>query len=115
MLKRPSHILPLIVLSQFAGTSLWFSSNAILPELKQSLSLSHYAVSYITSAVMLGFIAGTLLFAFLSLADRFSPARLFFISSLAGALFNAIVIWWAKDANSLFLFRFLTGFFIAGI
>lgn len=64
---------------------------------------------------MLGFVAGTLVFAFLSLADRFSPARLFFISSLAGALFNTAITWWANDATSLFVFRFITGFFIAGI
>jgi MFS family permease len=113
--KRPAYILPLIVLSQFAGTSLWFTGNAILPELKQSLHLSQYAVSNVTSAVMLGFIAGTLIFAFLSLADRYSPTHLFFISSLAGALFNIAIIWWATDAASLFIFRFLTGFCIAGI
>jgi MFS family permease len=113
--QRPNYILPLIVLSQFAGTSLWFTGNAILPELKQSLHLSQYAVSLVTSAVMLGFVAGTLVFAFLSLADRFSPARLFFFSSLAGAFFNIAITWWAKDANSLFVFRFITGFFIAGI
>ena len=64
---------------------------------------------------MLGFVAGTLVFAFLSLADRFSPARLFFISSLAGAFFNIAIIWWARDSASLFVFRFITGFFIAGI
>lgn len=115
MIQRPKHILPLIVISQFAGTSLWFTGNAILPELKQSLQLSQYAVSQVTSAVMLGFIAGALVFAFLSLADRFSPVRLFFISSLAGALFNSAIIWWAKDASSLFVLRFITGFFIAGI
>ena len=64
---------------------------------------------------MLGFVAGTLVFAFLSLADRFSPARLFFISCLAGAAFNVGIIWFAKDSISLFVFRFFTGFFIAGI
>jgi MFS family permease len=115
MPKRPAYILPLIVIAQFAGTSLWFTGNAILPELKQSLQLSQYAVSHVTTAVMLGFVAGTLTFAFLSLADRFSPVRLFFISSLAGALFNVAIIWWVKDAASLFAFRFITGFFLAGI
>ena len=64
---------------------------------------------------MLGFVGGTLVFAFLSLADRFSPVRLFFISSLLGALCNSSVAWIAKDANSLFALRFMTGFFIAGI
>ncbi len=109
------NILPFIVLSQFAGTSLWFAGNAILPELKQALHLSQYAISLVTSAVMLGFIAGTLVFAFFSLADRFSPVKLFFISSILGALTNSAVVWLAKDGNSLYALRFLTGFFIAGI
>lgn len=109
------NVLPFIVLSQFAGTSLWFAGNAILPELKQALHLSQYAISLVTSAVMLGFIAGTLVFAFFALADRFSPVKLFFISSILGALTNSSVVWLAKDGNSLFALRFLTGFFIAGI
>jgi len=111
----PRHVLPLIVLSQFAGTSLWFVGNAVLPELKEALHLSQYAVSQVTSSVMIGFITGTLFFAFLSLADRFSPVKLFFISSLAGAICNVAVAWWATDAFSLLVFRFLTGFALAGI
>ncbi|MEP6699766.1 MAG: MFS transporter [Bacteroidota bacterium] len=115
MQKRAGYILPIIVLSQFAGTSLWFVGNAVLPELKEQLNLSQFAVSQVTSAVMLGFIAGSLVSAFLTLADRFSPVKLFFISSLLGALTNVSVAWLAKDAVSLFTLRFLTGFFIAGI
>ncbi len=112
---KNKHVLLLIVISQFAGTSLWFVGNAVLPELKQTLHLSQYALSLVTSAVMLGFIAGTLVFAFFSLADRFSPVKLFFICSLLGALTNSAVAWLAKDADSLFALRFITGFFIAGI
>ena len=103
------------MLSQFAGTSLWFVGNAVLPELKQALHLSQYAVSLVTSAVMLGFIAGTLVFAFFSLADRFSPVKLYFISSVLGALTNSAVVWFATDGDSLFFLRCLTGFFLAGI
>jgi MFS family permease len=113
--QNTKFVLPVIVLSQFAGTSLWFVGNAILPELKQALHLSQYAVSLVTSAVMLGFITGTLVFGILSLADRYSPVKLFFISSILGALTNAAVAWLVKDAFSLFAFRFITGFFIAGI
>ncbi|MBI1343413.1 MAG: MFS transporter [Terrimonas sp.] len=113
--KIPKHILPLIIISQFAGTSLWFVGNAVLPDLKASLGLSQYAVSQVTSAVMIGFICGTLVFAFFSLADRFSPVKLFFASTLFGAFCNAAVAWWAKDATSLLALRFLTGFFLAGI
>lgn len=114
-IKTSKKVLPVIVLSQFAGTSLWFVGNAVLPELRESLQLSQYAVSLVTSAVMLGFIAGTLVFAFFSLADRFSPVKLFFISSLLGALTNSAVVWFVTDGTTLFVFRFLTGFFIAGI
>ena len=115
MKKKNNFILSLIVISQFAGTSLWFVGNAVLPDLKQALHLNQYAISLVTSAVMIGFVTGTLVFAFFSLADRFSPAKLFFISSVAGAICNTAVVWFAKDAASLFGFRFLTGFFIAGI
>lgn len=103
------------MISQFAGTSLWFAGNAVLPELQDAMGLSQYALSHITSAVMLGFITGTLILGVLSLADRFSPVKLFFISSLSGAATNAAVAWLATDATSLFALRFLTGFFIAGI
>lgn len=109
------YVLAAIVFAQFAGTSLWFVGNAVLPELKQSLGLDQYAVSLVTSAVLLGFIAGTLLFAFFSIADRFSPAKLFFLSSMLGAASTVAVAWLAKDAPSLFVLRFATGFFLAGI
>ena len=115
MHKPPAHILPLIVLSQFAGTSLWFVGNAVLPELKAAFGLSVYAVSLVTSAVMLGFIAGTLLVAFFSLADRFSAVKLFFISCVAAALCNVGIMWWVHNASTLFVARFLTGVFLAGI
>jgi MFS family permease len=113
--KNINLILGLIVLSQFAGTSLWFVGNAILPELKTTLQLDQYAVSLVTSAVMIGFVTGTLAFAFFTLADRFSPVKLFFISVVGGAITNVAVVWFAKDATSLFLLRFVTGIFIAGI
>ena len=115
MQKKRKYILALIVLSQFAGTSLWFVGNAVLPELKSALHLNQYATSLVTTAVMLGFVAGNLIFAFFSLADRFSPVRIFFFSTLLGAFSNAAVIWFVKDAATLFTFRFITGFFIAGI
>jgi MFS family permease len=108
-------ILPVIVLSQFAGTSLWFTGNAILPELKQAMHLSQYAVSLVTTAIMLGFVAGTLAFAVLSIADRYSPVKIFFTCSLLAALSNTAVVWLAHDGATLFLCRFATGFFLAGI
>ena len=113
--KRPSYILPVIIISQFAGTSLWFAGNAVLPDIQQALHLSGTGPGAITTSVQLGFITGTFIFALLNVADHFSPIRVFFVCSLAGAAANAGIGWLAADAWSLMGFRFLTGFFLAGI
>lgn len=81
----PRHILPVLVLAQFAGTSLWFAVNAVMPDLQRELGWPATAVGTLTSALQLGFIAGTLVFALLAVADRFSPRRVFLLCALAGA------------------------------
>jgi MFS family permease len=113
--KRPGHILPLIVLSQFAGTSLWFVGNAILPDIQRSLNIQTNSPGNITSVVQLGFIAGTLIFAIFSIADRVTSAKVFFVSSLIAALSNVSIILFAKNMAGLYTLRFVTGFFLAGI
>jgi len=110
----PAHILPVIVVSQFAGTSLWFAGNAVLPELQASLGLKGEALGLLTSSVQLGFILGTLCFAFFSLADRVSPRLLFLLCSLLGALANVLLAG-ATSITGVLLLRGLTGFLLAGI
>jgi MFS family permease len=116
--SRPARILPVIVFSQFTGTSLWFAGNALLPDLQRDLALGEQAIASITSAVQLGFIAGTLLFALSNLSDRF-PARLVFLAcSVLGAVANAgLLLLPAADAPyaALLALRFTTGFFLAGV
>lgn len=108
-------LLPLIILSQFAGTSLWFVGNAILPDLQQQLRLNSHAISQVTAAVQLGFIAGTLFFAIFSVADRFSSSNVFFVCTGLAAGVNLLLVWLAKEVLVLYLLRFATGFFLAGI
>ncbi|NMG39732.1 MFS transporter [Chelativorans sp. ZYF759] len=109
----PVRILPTIVISQFAATSLWFAANAVMPDLERSAGLPTSAVGKITIAVQLGFIAGTLVFAWLSISDRFSPRIIFFLSTLAGATANAATL--LSGGEVLLAARFATGFFLAGI
>ncbi|MFT2007250.1 MFS transporter [Pontibacter sp. 13R65] len=113
--STPRSILPTIVFSQFAGTSLWFAGNAVLPELQQAMNLQDAALGPLTSAVQLGFIFGTLFFAFFSLADRISPRLLFLLCALLGAGANALVPVVAGSLASVLVLRALTGFLLAGI
>jgi len=107
--------LPVIVLAQFCCTSVWFAGNAVLNDLGRAFALSPGAVGNLTSAVQFGFISGTLLFAVLAVADRFSTSRVFFVAALVGALCNLSVVWEGNGFGTLLAGRFGTGFCLAGI
>jgi len=114
-MKKSSTILPIIVFSQFCCTSLWFAGNAVISDLVNVYGLQANVLGHLTSAVQFGFILGTLVFAIFSIADRFSPSKVFFLSAICGAIFNAFMILEGQSLLSLLILRFLTGFFLAGI
>jgi MFS transporter, DHA1 family, inner membrane transport protein len=111
----PLHVLPVLVIAQFAGTSLWFAVNAVMPDLQQAFGWPATAVGSLTSALQWGFIAGTLVFAVLALADRFRATRVFLCCALAGAACTVGAWAMVADFSALLAWRFATGFFLAGI
>ena len=115
MSDRPLRILPVIILSQFLGTSLWFAGNAVLGDLQQQWQLDDAALSYMTSSIQLGFICGTLVFAFFTISDRFAPRMVFFVCSVLGAAANLGIFIAPGGLSSLLALRYFTGFFLAGI
>jgi hypothetical protein len=112
---RPSSVLSILIFAVFSGSSLWFSSNAILDQLIAAIPNARFDVSDITSAVQFGFIIGTLTFAFLNISDRFPAGRIFLISSVLSSASNALIVVLPLDTDTLILSRCLTGFFTAGI
>lgn len=106
--------LPVIVFAQFAGTSLWFAGNAILPEL-QPLLKTNGLTSWITSSVQIGFIVGTLVYALLAIPDRFRSTSVFLVSVTLAALVNMSWLLLPIQAEAVLTSRFLTGFFLAGV
>ncbi len=108
-------ILPIIVVSQCFCTSLWFAGNSIITDITKDLNLDQHFLAHLTSAIQFGFITGTLLFAVLTISDRFSPSLVFFWSSVLAGLFNLGISIDNIDSTEILLFRFLTGFFLAGI
>lgn len=114
-MKPKAHILPTIIISQFACTSLWFAGNAIVDELALKTGLGPEIIGYVLSSVQLGFIIGTLVFALLMIADRFSPSKVFIICALLAAACNTVLLSEELSKWTLLLARFGTGFFLAGI
>ena len=115
MVKQKLHILPIIILSQFACTSTWFAGNAILESLTKKLDFGTDIISYLLSSVQFGFIIGTLLFGILMIADRFSPSRVFLLCAFLASLSNLFLILPNLNVFGLLFARFSTGFFLAGI
>lgn len=108
-------ILPTIVLSQFCCTSLWFASNAILPDMIKEFNLNPSFLANLTSIVQFGFIVGTLVFAVFTIADRFPSSLVFLFCAIIASLFNLAVARPGIHSTEILLFRFFTGFFLAGI
>jgi MFS family permease len=108
-------ILPIIVISQFLCTSLWFAGNSIITDIAAELQLEPHFLANLTSVIQFGFIGGTLVFAILTISDRFSPSKVFFVSAILAGLFNLGMSIHGIHLNEILLFRFLTGFFLAGI
>jgi MFS transporter, DHA1 family, inner membrane transport protein len=111
----PRRVLPVLVVAQFAGTSLWFAVNAVMPDLQRELGWPAASVGHLSSALQLGFIVGTLVFALLAVADRFSARRVFLCCALCGAACTVAAWAMVADFQALLLWRCATGFFLAGI
>jgi MFS transporter, DHA1 family, inner membrane transport protein len=113
----PAHVLPVIVLAQLLGTSPWFAVNAVMPDLQRQLGWKADAVGTLSAALQAGFIAGTLVFALLALADRWPARRVFAACALLAAACTLAAAAAASSGSwqALLAWRVLTGFFMAGI
>jgi MFS transporter, DHA1 family, inner membrane transport protein len=81
----PRRVLPVVVVAQLLGTSPWFAVNAVMPDLRAAYGWPDSAVGTLSSALQLGFIVGTLVFALLAIADRLSARRVFLGCALAAS------------------------------
>ncbi len=109
------HAIPIIVIAELFGASLWFSANAVADALHRVWGMTNVELGYLTSSVQLGFICGTLLLALFGFADRFSASRIFASCALLGALVNAAFASAAGGLVYAMTLRFVTGLALAGV
>ncbi|MEM6989745.1 MAG: MFS transporter [Myxococcota bacterium] len=113
--SAPAHVLPLIVLAQFAGTSVWFVGNAVLGDLAHLWPHVESPVGWMTSSVQLGFIVGTLIVAFAGWSDRFAGHHVFFVSATGAAVTNLASLAQPESFLWFITTRFATGVCLAGV
>jgi len=106
--------LGLLAVALVLAMSTWFSTAAVLGQLRDAWQLSTSQASWLTIVVQLGFVAGAIISALTNLADRIAPLRLVLLGSLGAALANALVA--AADGFTVGLIaRFATGAFLAAV
>lgn len=107
--------LTLLSLAELLCMALWFSGSAVVPALSSEWRLNPSQVSWISIAVQLGFVAGTLLSALLNLPDIIRTRHLFVVAATLGALANAWFGLYASGPTQAITLRFITGVCLAGV
>ena len=107
--------LALVALAELLAMGLWFGVSAVAPQIAREWNLDSATMAWLTLAVQLGFVAGTLLSATLNLPDIIRVRYLFAQCALLGAIANALLAWMATSVATAIVLRFLTGLFLAGV
>jgi MFS family permease len=107
-------ILLLLGTAELLGMSLWFTASAVAPHFRTLWNLSPGETAWLTTAVQLGFVAGTALAAAFTLADIIDSRVYFAATALLAALANATLVVAPSYHVALFI-RFCTGLLLAGV
>jgi len=107
-------VLALLAASELCGMAPWFSASAVAPTLSRLWRLDTVGAAWLTISVQLGFVAGALVSALLTLSDRWSARRL-----VAGCAWLAglatVGVAWAPGPVAGIALRMLTGAALAGV
>jgi MFS family permease len=104
----------LVALAELLGMSVWFTASAVAEPLRLRWGLDPTTAAWLTTAVQVGFVAGTAAIALLNLADLVPERALVAGSALAAAAANASLLVAPGFAAALAT-RFATGLLLAGV
>jgi MFS family permease len=102
-----------ICLAELGALSLWFSATAVVPALRTAW-MSTTTSAWLSMAVTLGFVVGTIVSAALTLTELVGARRLFVLAALGGGLVNAGLLAVIDSLPLVLACRFLTGLAMAG-
>jgi sugar phosphate permease len=92
----------------------WFSTAAVLGQLRTDWDLSNAQASWLTITVQIGFVIGAVISSTTNLADRLAPQRLIFLGATGAAVANVVVVL-GDSFGVAVAARLVTGAFLAGV
>jgi MFS family permease len=112
--KNRSLTLIFLSLTLILSMSTWFSATSVLPQLREQWDLSQGSSAWLTIAVQIGFVVGSLISTLINLSDILSPSKMILVGSLGSAVVNLLLLW-VDDISLGIALRFATGFFLVGV
>jgi MFS family permease len=110
----PKRVLAILAVAELLAMAPWFSASAVSPSLAIAWQLTPASTSWLTISVQIGFVAGALVSAMLTLADRWSARRLVAGAAVVAALATAAVAV-APSPGIGIACRVITGAALAGV
>ncbi len=107
--------LALLALANVLVLAVWFAGTAALPALLAEGAVSRGGGGLLTVAVQLGFVAGTLVSAVLTLADRVPARRLFVLCAVTAGVATMAQAALPPAGGAALALRFLAGAAMAGV
>lgn len=111
---KPRHI-AVLCLGVVLTLSVWFAGTAAVPDLLASGLVTPSRAGWLTAAVQIGFVVGTLVSALFSLADRRDPRLLFLACALLAAAATLAQTMVAPSGLAALALRFVAGAAMAGV
>ena len=110
-----SRQLAVLALAMVLGMTPWFSASVAAPGMTAEWNAAPSVSAWLTVAVQLGFVLGTLVSAVLLLSDRFSARRLATASSFVVTVATATLAWRHTGPTAAITLCGLTGAALAGV
>ena len=110
-----SRQLAVLALAMVLGMTPWFSASVAAPGMTAEWNAAPSVSAWLTVAVQLGFVLGTLVSAVLLLSDRFSARRLATASSFVVTVATATLAWRHTGPTAAIILCGLTGAALAGV
>ena len=112
--KSNAAILSIISISLLLSVTVWFSANAITLQITSLWTLNEYDIALLSMILIIGFVVGGLVSAIFSLPDIIKTTNFYSLYAGLSALTNFLAIF-SPNFVVFLIFRFLTGFFLAGV
>ena len=94
--------------------TVWFSANAIVNQIQTLWTLSQSNLAILSMILIFGFVTGGLVFSIFNLSDILQSQYFYGVCGLLAAISNFAAVF-SSTYPIFLLFRFFTGFFVAGV